>query len=92
MQFFFIEFRERVVSSYDGLFTTGSSEGGISAEGGFNKKWGWYTSFYQAAQGDVSKFEHISELGLHKVLMYLEFVNEKNTLENQRIKRKYGNR
>ena len=90
--FFFIEFRQRVVNSYDGLFAEGSSEGGLSSEGGFNKKWGWYTSFYQAAQGDVSRFEHISELGLHKILMYLEFVNEKNTLENQRIKRKYGNR
>ena len=90
--FFFIEFRERVISSYDGLFEGGNSEGGVSSEGGFNKKWGWYTSFYQAAQGDVTRYEHISEQRLHKILMYLEFVNEKQTLENQRLKRKYGNR
>jgi len=92
VQFFFIEFRERVITNYDGLFAEGSSEGAYTSEGGFNRKWGWYTSFYQAAQGDVRRFEHISELGLHKVLMYLEFVNEKQTLENQRIKRKYGNK
>lgn len=89
--FFFVEFRERVISSYDGLFAEGSSEGSYTSEGGFNRKWGWYTSFYQAAQGDVTRFEDISEQGVHKILMYLEFVNEKNTLENQRLKRKYGN-
>ena len=90
--FFFVEFRKRVVSSYDGLFTEGSSEGAYSSQGGFNKKWGWYSSFHKAAQGDVTRFENISELGVHKVLMYLEYENEKATLENQKIKRKYGSK
>ena len=89
--FFFVEFRERVESSYTGLFGQGSSEG-YTTEGGFEQKWGFYSSFYQATQGDITKFEHISEMGVHKVLMYLEFVNEKTRLEQIRIKQSYGNR
>ena len=88
--FFFVEFRQRVVGSYDGLFQQGDTGGTFTSEGGFNAKWSWYQSFFEASQGDIRRFEDISKLRLHKVLMYLEYITEKATLENQRLKRNYG--
>ena len=87
--FFFNEFRQRVISSYDGLFDRrGVLKEHTPLKEGFNRKWGWYTSFYQAAQGDVTRFEHISEQRLHKILMYLEFVNEKQHIRESKNKKK----
>ena len=92
MLFFFAEFRERVISSYDGLFGQGSPEGSITSQGGFNAKWNWYSSFYTASQGSIEKFEYISKQKAHKILMYLEYVTEKSILENQKLKKSYGNK
>jgi hypothetical protein len=88
--FFFVEFRKRIISSYDGLFGQGDSQGSFTSEGGFNAKWNWYSSIYTASQGNLEKFEYITKQHAHKVLMYLEYVTEKQILENQKIKRSYG--
>lgn len=92
MLFFFVEFRERIISSYDGLFGQGSSEGSFTSQGGFNAKWNWYSSIYTAAQGNIERFEYITKQTAHKILMYLEYVTEKSILESQKLKKSYGNK
>ena len=86
--FFFNEFRQRVISSYDGLFTEGDTEGAYTLlkEGSIESGVGIH-HFTKQLRRDVTRFENISEQRLHKILMYLEFVNEKQTLENQKNKK-----
>lgn len=71
------------MQSYDGLFTQSA---GLTAESNFGQKWGWYQSIYALANGDITRFEDITQLELHECLYALEFKKEKNELEAKRIK------
>ena len=51
----FLQFRERIIESYPELFD-GSGDHG-SATSNFGTKWGWYSSLYRLASGDISKFD-----------------------------------
>ena len=84
-QFFFLSFRDRLIESYDELFGGVKGES-FSAVSNFGQKWGWYQSIYSLAQGDIRRFEHITELGIHQCLMFLTFEKEKTELEAQQIK------
>lgn len=82
---FFLQFRERVVKSYDTLFGEVSGTGiGLSAS--FGNKWGWYQSVYALANGNVKEFEKVTKLPLFQCLTWLEFEKEKVELENKMIK------
>ena len=82
-----MEFRTRVVDSYDELF--GKQSGlGLDRVSSFSGKWGWYQSLYGLAQGDITRFQHITKLGVHECLMMLSFMKDKNELEAEQIKRK----
>jgi len=89
---FFLSFREGISTSYIDLYTE-SSQGGeghnISSEGSFGAKWGWYQSIYGLAQGDVRRFDEITELPLHQCLTFLAFEKEKNEIEAAMIKKQY---
>jgi len=39
--------------------------------------------------GDITRFEHITELNIHKCLMMLAFMKDKNDLESKQIKSKF---
>lgn len=68
---------------YPELFTE-SNEGGndrYSARGAFQKTWGGYEETYHLAQGDIRRFDEISELPLHKCYLYLAHNVSKNKLE-----------
>ena len=60
-----------------------------SARSGFAKKWGWYSSLYGLASGDITRFEDITKLEMHKCLMMLAFMKDKNELESKQIKNKF---
>ena len=81
-----MEFRNRIVESYDSLFTGGG--GGLNARANFGAKWGWYQSVYALADGDVTKFESITELNVNTCLLMLTFKKEKAEIEEQELKRK----
>ena len=86
--FFFVEFRTRLIESYDELFG-GGGNGSLDSVSQFSKKWGWYQSIYTLAHGDVRRFEDITELDVHTCFMMLTFEKEKNELEAKQIKKNF---
>ena len=86
-QVVFLEFKERIIESYPELF--GKSEEIVcTAETGFNEKWSWYQSIYGLAQGDVRRFDEVTQLKLHSCLQYLAFEKDKADLQQQMFKKK----
>ena len=85
--FFFVSFRDRLIKSYDQIFNQ-TGEKSLDAISNFGRKWGWYQSIYALAGGDVTRFEDITELNVHKCLTMLSFMKEKQELENKQIKNK----
>jgi hypothetical protein len=89
IRFFFTQFRDRIVESYDGLFGT-ASEGQFDAQTNFSRKWGWYQSLFSGlAQGDIRRLENITKLNVHSCLYTLEYMKEKSELEAKQIKKKF---
>lgn len=80
-----MEFRNRIIESYDSLFAAG---GGLDSRANFASKWGWYQSVYALANGDITKFEEITELNFNTCLLMLMFKKEKTEIEEQELKRK----
>tara|TARA_B110000977_G_scaffold99500_1_gene130664 strand:+ start:153 stop:407 length:255 start_codon:yes stop_codon:yes gene_type:complete len=83
-----VEFRTRLIQNYDELFGGGGNKG-LDSVSQFSSKWGWYQSIYTLAQGDVRRFEDISELSVHTCFMMLSFEKEKNELEAKQIKKNF---
>ena len=84
-----MEFNKRVVSAYPEIFGEVAREGalqGTDAEGGYQSNWGGYDEVYCLAQGDILKFDEVTELPLHQCYMYLANNRAKNKLEIDRIK------
>ena len=85
---FFLQFRQGLITSYAELF--GQEErADLSGVSNFTTKWGWYNSIYGLSNGDITKFEHITKLGVHECLTYLTYTKEKNELEARQIKSKF---
>ena len=82
-----MEFRTGLVANYDELFGK-RTELGLDRVSNFSAKWGWYQSIFGLAQGDITRFEHITKLNVHECLMMLSFMKDKNELEAEQIKRK----
>jgi hypothetical protein len=83
-----VEFRARLIETYDELFA-GQSDGSLDGVSNFARKWGWYQSIYGLSQGDITRFESITELNVHSCFMMLSFMKEKNELEAKQIKKKF---
>ena len=86
--FFFLEFRTRIIETYDTLFQSGG-DGGHTRAANFGRKWGWYQSLYALAGGDVARLEDITKLNAHQCLTMLSFEKEKSEIEAQQIKSKF---
>ena len=83
----FLPFRNRLVSSYDELFGAGGGQD-YSPAGQFGAKWGWYSSIYALAQGNIRRFEHITKLNVHQCLNFLAFMKDKAEAESKQLKTK----
>ena len=83
-----MEFRARIVASYDELFGAGGNNS-LDAVSQFSKKWGWYQSIYGLAHGDIRRFENITKLNIHQCFTMLSFMKEKAELEAKQIKSKF---
>lgn len=79
-----MEFRNGIIDSYDGVFGGGDE---YSVQANFARKWGWYSSFYALAKGDVTKFEDVARISIHTAMMYLEFEKEKIETEQRMLKK-----
>jgi hypothetical protein len=90
-----LDFRKRVVKRYPKLFREGVEDderertSDFSARTQFGKKWGWYSSIYGLAKGDLTKYDEVVKYGLYKCLTYLTFEQEKNEIELIEIKKSY---
>lgn len=82
---FFLSFKQRIVGNYTELFGEGSGSE-LDQFSSFGRKWGWYQSIYALAQGDVTRFKHITKLKAHECLTMLTFMKDKNELEARQIK------
>jgi len=84
---FFLQFRQRIIESYDSLFGEQSGGTEYSSSAVFGQKWGWYNSIYAIAQGNLIRFDEVTKLPLNQCLTYLTFEKEKNKIEAELIKR-----
>lgn len=67
----------------------GEGSGGsmdFSMESVFSQQWGWFGKIDTLADGDVTKYNAVTELDFRVCLTKLIFDNEKNTLINRKIK------
>ena len=87
MLWFFLQFRQRITELYPELFGDGQAADGFDRQAQFGKKWGWYSSYYGLAQGDVRRFDEVSKLRLTTCLTFLTFEKEKNEIEIQQIRK-----
>ena len=87
--FFFVEFRDGIIASYDELFG-GGGNGSLDEISQFSTKWGWYQSIYSLSDGLITRFESITKLGLHECLQMLTFKKEKTEIENKQMKKKFN--
>ena len=68
----------------------GGESGGneYSEQAQFGKRWQWYSSIYAASQGDILRFDAVTELSIHSFLTYLTFEKQKLDLETKMINKK----
>jgi hypothetical protein len=45
-------------------------------------KWGWYQVIHGLAQGDILRFEAVTNLRIEEVLTYLAYENDLNASKN----------
>mgnify|MGYP003123086546 CR=1 FL=1 len=88
VQFFFVEFRSGLVKSYEEIFGKGTG-GGLDRASQLSAKWGWYQSVYELAGGDVTRFEDITQLGIHKCFTMLAYKKERAEVEAIQIKKSF---
>jgi hypothetical protein len=83
-----VEFRTGLVENYDELF---GQRGNTSLDrvSQFTTKWGWYNSIYGLAQGDITRYENITKLGVHECFTMLSFMKDKAEVEAKRIKQNF---
>ena len=85
-----MEFRKRIIASYDGLFGERDEDeqepvSDFSETTQFAKRWGWYQSIYAIAKGDITKFDEVTRMGLLKCLTYLTFEKQKIEIEQRQL-------
>jgi hypothetical protein len=82
-------FSERTREEYPSLFADGDGSGdSFSEEVNFSKKWGWYTSFYALAKGDIRAFEEVGKFPITQAFTFLEFEKEKQKVEAAVIRKR----
>ena len=87
--FFFLQFRDGIIETYDSLFQQSTGDGSYSRADNFGKKWGWYQSIYGLSNGCIERFENITKLNMHQCFTMLSFMKEKAEIESQNIKNKF---
>jgi hypothetical protein len=87
-----LEFRKRVTNGYPELFGERDEEeheayNDFSETTQFAKRWGWYQSIYAIAQGDITRFDEVTNYKLTKCLTYLVFEKQKTDIERRQFER-----
>ena len=85
---FFLSFKERIIETYPELFGESNGDQGLTKAEGFSKKWGWYSSLYGLAEGNILRFDEITKQKLHRCLQQLAFEKDKAELQEHMLKAK----
>ncbi len=87
---FFFEFISGLTDRYPSLFQKDpEAEGGqknFSPTAGFGKKWAGYHSIAVIANNDLTKFDYITDLNVHKCLTFLVYLEDYNQHQSQLLK------
>ena len=83
-----MEFNKRIAKLYPELFGEGD-KGGTDERAGFSRKWGAFSEIYCLSGQDITKFNEVAKLPVHKCLMYLAFEKDKAEFEARMIKNKF---
>jgi len=87
-----LDFGEKVIDSYDELFSKGSSgdDGTIGGrEEGFNSKYAWYKELHALAGGEALRINDATLIPIHEAFTWLQYEKEKTILENAAIKKQF---
>jgi hypothetical protein len=87
-----LEFRSRIINAFPSLFgqADANENDDFSIETQFSNKWGWYISIDKLANGDVRRFDEITDLQLLKCLAKLDFESDKAKVEQAQWKKAKG--
>jgi hypothetical protein len=81
-----LEFRTGLHDIYSEAFgTEGYDE--FSEATQFSRNWSWYATIDELAGGDITKYEAIEKLSMHKCLYNLCYKISKNKKDNNELKR-----
>lgn len=86
-----MEFAKRTREKYSPIFDNGDGGDGYAEEKKLQEGWGWYTSFYALAKGDVRYFEEVGKLRASQAFTFLVFEKQKNEVERIVLKKKVNN-
>jgi hypothetical protein len=81
---FFLQFRERLIKIYAGLFNTVGEQN--KKETHFNEKWGWYVSVRALAELNKVEEEKVLEYSIYKFYRLLEFEKDRAEVTKEMIK------
>jgi hypothetical protein len=84
-----LDFRNRINKQYAVLFGENEEQNPYSENVQFSKQWGWYSSIYHVAQGDIRRFDEVTALGLHQCLTFLTFEQQKSRIEVNQLKKSH---
>lgn len=87
-----MDFGDKIISSYDELFSAGVSGDTNSIGGreeGFNSKYAWYKELHALAGGEALRINEATLIPLHEAFTWLQYEKEKRTLENDAIKKQF---
>lgn len=76
---FFCEFVNGLGEKYPEIFDGDGVESKHQIN--FAKKWGTYSTIYELAKGDITKYDGVVKEELEKCLLYLSYISDKIKLE-----------
>jgi hypothetical protein len=78
--FFLHSFIQGLSERYPELFEEGGDV--TQHQINFGRKWGSYSTIVQLAEGDILKFNKVTEKPLEECLLYLAYLSDKATMEH----------
>lgn len=86
-----MEFAQRTREKYSPIFDNGDGGDGYAEEKKLQENWGWYTTFYALAKGDVRNFEAVGKLRISQAFTFLVFEKQRTEVERMVLKKKVNN-
>jgi hypothetical protein len=86
-----LEFRVGLYDLYKQAFGNADDENSFSEATQFSREWGWYTTIDELAGGDITKYEEVENMNMHKCLNNLCYKIDKRKKDNNELKKAQKN-